>query len=255
MKSTVLNYLLDKLSDEGAVHFSLIDPVDVDERSIERIASAIKASGSDAIMVGGSTLSTQEWLDTLILRLKENIDLPIILFPGNPAMLSPHADAVWFMSLLNSTNPFFISEAQALAAPLVKKFGIEPIPLAYIVLRSSSSVGFIGHVRDFPEHKPELVAMYALAAQYMGFKFVYLEAGSGAEKPVPMEMVSLVKRHLDIPLIVGGGIRTPEVAYNIIKAGADCIVTGTILEEKLSVLPGIVRAIKKAGSERKNDLV
>ncbi len=109
MKSTVLNYLLDKLTEEGAIHFSLIDPVDVNERSIERIASAIKASGSDAIMVGGSTLSTQEWLDTLILRLKENIDLPIILFPGNPAMLSPYADAVWFMSLLNSTNPFFIS--------------------------------------------------------------------------------------------------------------------------------------------------
>jgi len=183
--------------------------------------------------------------------LKKCTTLPVILFPGNPAMLSPHADAVWFMSLLNSANPFFISEAQALAAPLVKKLGIEPIPLAYIVLRSSSSVGFVGHVRDFPEHKPELVAMYALAAQYMGFKFVYLEAGSGAEKPVSTEMIRKVKKFLEIPLIVGGGIKSPKVAYEIVKAGADCIVTGTILEEKLSILPSIVKAIKKAGREKK----
>ncbi|HDM24203.1 geranylgeranylglyceryl/heptaprenylglyceryl phosphate synthase [archaeon] len=247
----VLNYLIEKLRDDGALHFSLIDPVDVVESSIEKIATAIEDSGSDAIMVGGSTLSMQKWLDTLILGLKKCTTLPVILFPGNPAMLSPHADAVWFMSLLNSANPFFISEAQALAAPLVKKLGIEPIPLAYIVLRSSSSVGFVGHVRDFPEHKPELVAMYALAAQYMGFKFVYLEAGSGAEKPVSTEMIRKVKKFLEIPLIVGGGIKSPKVAYEIVKAGADCIVTGTILEEKLSILPSIVKAIKKAGREKK----
>ena len=247
----VLNYLIEKLRDDGALHFSLIDPVDVVENSIEKIATTIEDSGSDAIMVGGSTLSMQKWLDTLILGLKRCTTLPVILFPGNPAMLSPYADAVWFMSLLNSANPFFVSEAQALAAPLVKKLGIEPIPLAYIVLRSSSSVGFVGHVRDFPEHKPELVAMYALAAQYMGFKFVYLEAGSGAEKPVSTEMIRVVRKFLEIPLIVGGGIKSPRVAYEIVKAGADCIVTGTILEEKLSILPSIVKAVKKAGREKK----
>ena len=132
--------------------------------------------------------------------------------------------------LLNSDNPLFISGIQALGAPLIKRYNLETLPLGYIIIDSGSTAAYIGQARALPRDKPEIAASFALAAQYLGMRFVYLEAGSGAKNPVPYEMISYVKDVIDIPLIVGGGIKTGEVAQNIVKSGADVIVTGTIIE-------------------------
>jgi phosphoglycerol geranylgeranyltransferase len=136
-----------------------------------------------------------------------------------------------FMSLLNSNNPLFITGFQALAAPMIKRYNLEAIPLGYIIVGEGSTVAYIGQAHEIPLKKPEVAALYALAAQYIGMRFVYLEAGSGAEIPVPPEMIHYVANAVNIPVIVGGGIRTPEDARNAAKAGASVIVTGNIGEE------------------------
>ena len=155
----------------------------------------------------------------------------MILFPGSHGGISKYADAIFFMSLLNSRNPFFITGSQALGAFTVKRYGIEPIPMAYLVIEPGETVGWVGDAKPIPRHKPKIAAAYALAGQYLGMRFVYLEAGSGAREPVPPEMISLVRKVIDVPLIVGGGIRTGEQARKAVEAGADIIVTGTAVEK------------------------
>jgi len=135
------------------------------------------------------------------------------------------------MSLLNSLDPYFITGAQVLGAPLVKKFGLEAIPLGYIVVGQGATVGIIGRASPIPYDKPELAAAHALAAQYLGMRFVYLEAGSGAKQPVPNEMIRTVKDVVSVPLVVGGGIRSGEQVKEKVNAGADIIVTGNVVEE------------------------
>ena len=135
------------------------------------------------------------------------------------------------MSLLNSSDPYFLMGAQVLGAPIIKKFGLEPIPLGYIIVGEGGAVSVVGKAVPIPYNKPELAAAHALAAEYFGMRFIYLEAGSGVGKPVPSAMATAVKKVTNIPLIVGGGIRTGEQVKEIAKAGADIIVTGNVLEE------------------------
>ncbi len=155
----------------------------------------------------------------------------MILFPSNITGISRYADAVWFMSLVNSLDPYFIMGAQVLGAPLVKKYELEAIPLGYIVVGEGGAVGVVGRAQPIPYQKPELATAHALAAQYLGMRFVYLEAGSGAKHPVPPEMIRIVKSSIEVPLVVGGGIKTGEGAKGAVVAGADIIVTGNITEE------------------------
>jgi phosphoglycerol geranylgeranyltransferase len=134
------------------------------------------------------------------------------------------------MSLLNSVDPYFLIGAQILGAPLVKKYGLEPISMGYIIVGEGGTAGIVGKAIPVPYNKPELAAAHALAGQYLGMHFIYLEGGSGAKKPVPPEMIRMVKHFIDIPLIVGGGIRTKEQALTAASAGADIIVTGNVIE-------------------------
>jgi len=213
----------------------LIDPDDTSPEVAGKLARVCEELGVDAIMVGGSTGAEGEVLDNVVRSIKDNSSLPVILFPGSHGGISRYADAIFFMSLLNSRNPFFITGAQALGAFTVKKFGIEPIPMAYIVVEPGETVGWVGDARPIPRHKPKLAAAYALAGQYLGMRLVYLEAGSGAPEPVPEEMVRVVKSVIDVPLIVGGGIKSGEQAKKLIKSGADIIVTGTAIEKAKSL--------------------
>ncbi|MEM0056883.1 MAG: geranylgeranylglyceryl/heptaprenylglyceryl phosphate synthase [Candidatus Geothermarchaeota archaeon] len=219
---------------------------------ITLIFSFVNDSNTDAIMVGGSTVADPIHFSNVVLEIKACTNLPVIIFPNNVASITKYADAIWFMSLLNSMNVYYIIGAQMLAAPLIKKYGIEPLSMAYIVVGEGKTAGFIGQANPIPLDKPELALAYALAAEMLGFEFVYLEAGSGATKPIPPEFVSFVRKGLGrCRLIVGGGIREPSVAYHLAKAGADIIVTGTILTHDPTGLKEIVRAIKKAGREKK----
>lgn len=223
-------YIHEKLEREK-LHFILLDPDDVKPEAAGKIAEMGEEIGVDAVMVGGSTGAEGEVLDSVVKAIKESSSLPVILFPGSHGGISKYADAIFFMSLLNSRNPFFITGAQALGAFQVKRYGIEPIPMAYLIVEPGETVGWVGDAKPIPRHKPKIAAAYALAGQYLGMRLVYLEAGSGAKEPVPPEMIALVKQAIDVPLIVGGGIRTGEQARTAVKVGADIVVTGTAIEK------------------------
>jgi len=231
MVGPVEKYLLEKIEKEGTIHMTLVDPEKVTPSSASHIAKEAEACDTAAIMVGGSTSFSTSHLDKVVKALKESVKIPIILFPNNITGITRHADAIWFMSLLNSSDPYFLVGAQVLGAPIIKKFGLEPIPLGYIIVGEGGAVSVVGKAVPIPYNKPELAATHALAAEYFGMRFIYLEAGSGVGKPVPSNMAKAVKKVTDLPLIVGGGIRTGEQVKEIAKAGADIVVTGTVLEE------------------------
>ena len=231
MEGNVEKYLLEKIQAEGSIHITLIDPEKVTPAQASKIASKAKSCETSAIMIGGSTFVSGAHLDDVVKTVKRTVRIPIILFPNNVTGISRYADAIWFMSLLNSVDPYFIMGAQILGAPLVKKYGLEPIPLGYIIVGEGGTAGVVGKAIPVPYNKPELAAAHALAGQYLGMRFIYLEAGSGARSPVPPEMVGAVKRYIDTPLIVGGGIRSREQALAAASAGADIIVTGNVIEE------------------------
>jgi len=225
------DYLLNRLKNDGPLHMTLIDPEKVDLDTIGSLVQQVEKAGTVAIMVGGSTLASSGDLDIVVKTIKKNVKIPVILFPNNVSGISPYADAIWFMSLLNSNDPYFLIGAQALGAPLVKKYNLEAMPMGYIIVGTGGAAGLIGRANWIPYDRPEIAAIFALAAQCLGMRFVYLEAGSGAKEPVPVSMVSTVRDTIDCNLLVGGGIRNGKVAMELAKAGADIIVTGTLTEE------------------------
>lgn len=230
MVGRVEKYLLDRIKLDGSIHITLIDPEKVTAAQASTIVENSKASGTSAVMIGGSTFVLQAQLDAVIKAIKRTVKIPTILFPNNITGISRHADAIWFMSLLNSVDPYFLIGAQILGAPLVKKYDLEPISMGYIVVGEGGTAGVVGKAIPVPYNKPELAAAHALAGQYLGMHFIYLEAGSGAKDPVPPEMIRTVKQYVDVPLIVGGGIRSKEKALAAASAGADIIVTGNVVE-------------------------
>lgn len=230
MIGRVERYLLDRIDGEGAIHITLIDPEKTTPETAAMISSDSEILGSSAIMIGGTTLVSQNMLNETVKCVKERVNIPVILFPNNVTAISEYADAIWFMSLLNSADPYFISGAQVLAAPIIKRLGLEAIPLGYIIVGEGGSAGVIGKACPIPYSKPELAVAHALAAEFLGMRFVYLEAGSGASRPVPPRMIKMVRDAVSIKLIVGGGIRSGFQAREAVKSGADIVVTGTIVE-------------------------
>jgi phosphoglycerol geranylgeranyltransferase len=238
----VENYINEQLDKKKALLFSVLDPLDyptLDDAL--KTAKNMDAGGVDAVLIGGSTGVQGEMLDQITKRVKESVSVPVIFFPGNIGTVSKYGDAVYFMSLLNSRNPYWITGAHMLAAPLVKQYGIEPLPVGYMVVEPGGTVGWVGDVNLIPRSKPKIAAAMALAAQYMGFRLIITDAGSNPkEGHIPLEMVSAVSSVLDVPYVVAGGIRTPEEAKAVVKAGADIIQVGTAFEKK-----GGVDAVKK----------
>ncbi|MCS7097561.1 MAG: geranylgeranylglyceryl/heptaprenylglyceryl phosphate synthase [Candidatus Methanomethyliaceae archaeon] len=255
MRKKVENYLLSKIKEKGCIHLSLLDPDKIKIERAKEVARTIESIGSSAIMVGGSTCTGKFSFDDLIIELKSGSNLPIIIFPGNIASISKHADAIWFLSVLNSSNPYYITGAQALSAPIIKSCNLEAIPLGYIIISPGGAAGFVSQANVVPPDKPEIAAMYALAAQYMGMRFIYLERGSGSNEPVPVKMVEKVRSILDEShLIVGGGIKSKEQAREIARAGAEIIVTGTLLENENyeERMKNILEGIEEGVDERRS---
>lgn len=238
------------INEKGAIHMTLLDPQKIGPKKCAEIASEAEKGGTFAIMVGGSTLSSRDDLDEGVREIKSLVDIPVILFPNDVAGVSRYADAIWFMSLLNSRLTYYVIDAQALSAYTVKSYGLEALPLGYIIVGTGGTVGFVGQARGIPYDRPELASAYALAAQILGMRYIYLEAGSGAKAPVPQEMIKLVKGHLSVPLVVGGGIRDGGAARTAVEAGADIIVTGNLVEETARVremINEIVTQIESVG--------
>ncbi|RLE80762.1 MAG: geranylgeranylglyceryl/heptaprenylglyceryl phosphate synthase [Thermoprotei archaeon] len=252
-RKRVYQYLLNRMQEDGCIHFALIDPEKTDPDTAAKISKIAEEEGTAAIMLGGSLGVAEEQLDKTIQAIKKNgVKLPIILFPGNINGISRYADAIWFLSVLNSTSIYHIIGAQVQGAVIVKRYGIESLSLAYLILGTGGAAGYVSYSRPIPFEHPEIATAYALAAEYLGFEFVYLEGGSGG-KPVPENVILLVKKTVEIPVIVGGGIRTRELAKRAARAGADAIVTGTVLEKEKDprdVIIEIIEGIREGVQER-----
>ena len=244
----VESFLKSELKKKNALLFVLIDSEVSQIKESSKLAKDVEKIGASAILVGGSSATDQIELAQVVKGIKKGIKIPIILFPGNVTGVVPDADAILFSSLMNSENPYFITQAQALGAPSVLKFGLEPLPTAYLVIGDGTSAWFIGSARGIPFEKPKIAAAYALAAQFLGMRFVYLEAGSGAKTSVTPEMVKTVRRTFNGFLIVGGGIKDVKTAQSLVKAGADALVIGTFLEKGGSIkkLQEIAKAIQRS---------
>lgn len=252
MIGSIEKYLHDCIQAEGAIHLTLIDPEKVTTKSTSKLAKLLTKSKTRAIMIGGSTSNSTAHLDDIVKTIKHEVPLPIILFPNNITGISQYADAIWFMSLLNSMDQYFLVGAQVLGAPIVKEYGLEALPLGYIIVGEGGAAGVVGRAIPIPYTKPELAVAHVLAAQYLGMRFIYLEAGSGASQPVPPSMIKAVKETSNVILIVGGGIQSSRTARAAITAGADIIVTGNILEESGSEdkFCGLVETVRQCGTSR-----
>jgi phosphoglycerol geranylgeranyltransferase len=243
----VESFLKSELKRKNALLFVLIDSEVSNLKSSKKLAKDVEKIGASAILVGGSSATDQIEMAKVVKGIKQGLKIPIILFPGNITGVVPDADAILFSSLMNSENPYFITQAQALGAPSVLKFGLEPLPTAYLVIGDGTSAWFIGSARGIPFEKPKIAAAYALAAQFLGMRFVYLEAGSGAKLTVTPEMVKTVRKTFNGFLIVGGGIKDVKTAKELVKAGADALVIGTFLEKGGSIkkLTEIAKTIQR----------
>jgi phosphoglycerol geranylgeranyltransferase len=243
MIGSVETALLDRIRERGCIHLALIDPEKF-SNNLPQTVTDLEDHGTSAIMIGGSTLKSSAQLDKTVKTIRESCSLPTILFPNGPVGISRFAHAIFFMSLLNSTTTRYVIESQVIGASVVRRFNLEPIPLGYMIVgQSETAVSTVGRAKPIPFSKIDLATDYALAAQYLGMRFVYLEAGSGAERMVDPKMVGKVSERINVPLIVGGGIRTPIQAERLAKAGASAIVTGTVLEQEG---PGRVKQILAA---------
>ena len=246
-RNKVESFLKSKLKRKNALLFVLIDSEVSNLESSKKLAKDVEKIGASAILVGGSSATDQIEMAKVVKGIKKGIKIPIILFPGNITGVVPDADAILFSSLMNSENPYFITQAQALGAPSVLKFGLEPLPTAYLVIGDGTSAWFVGSARGIPFEKPKIAAAYALAAQFLGMRFVYLEAGSGAKSTVTPEMIKTVRGAFNGFLIVGGGIKDVKTARTLVKAGADALVIGTFLEKGGSIkkLTEMAKAIQR----------
>jgi len=241
----VNNYLKERIA-KGTIHFTLLDPDKQPVGEAAAIAKRAKEAGTDAIMIGGSTDVTQSNLDETAKAIKKACDLPTIYFPSGAHAISGHCDAIFFMSMVNSTDIGMVIGEQVKGSLITRKLNLEPISMGYIIVEPGMKVGEVGHANPIKRDDLRTAMAYALACEYLGMSFVYLEAGSGADRPVPPEMIKAVKEILSVPLIVGGGIRTPAAAEAARLAGADAVVTGTFVERCSddSELKNVIKASK-----------
>lgn len=252
-------YINDTLDSKGSMLFMLIDPVDYKspQQAIDVGVNAVEG-GTDLLLIGGSIGAQGELLNSVCEGIKEKAkNVPIVLFPGNIATLTKHADAVYFMSLLNARNPYWITQAQMLAAPLIKQLSLEPLPVGYIVIEPGGTVGWVGDVNMVPRAKPKIAAALAAAGDMLGNRFIITDAGSNPQLqnfgPIPPEMIRMVKDAITVPYIVGGGIKNIEHLAAAYKAGADIVQIGAILEEKdgaKSIVQKFAKVAKEEGAKK-----
>ncbi len=250
----VESYITEKIASHGGIISVIIDPVDYpDTKKAVDTAVMANQAGADIIAVGGSIGAQGKLLDSVTKSVKEKVDVPVVLFPGNIATITPFADAIYFMSLLNSRNTYWISQAQTLAAPLIRQLNIEPLPIGYIVIEPGGTVGWVGDANVVPRNKPQIAAALALAGQYNGNRIIFTDAGSAAYAPVPIEIVSAVSHSIDVPYLVAGGIHEPKQAREIIASGADWIQIGTAAEKSgnpAKTIKSFVDAVRQAGKKK-----
>ena len=214
----------------------LIDPDKVDVKEIETLCKKAEYCGFDLFLVGGSLVYNET--DELIKKIKSYCSLPVYIFPGNAIQLSNSADGILFLSLVSGRNPEYLIGQQVIAAPLLKKTSLDVVSVAYMLIESgnTTSVEYMSNTKPIPSDKMDIIVATSIASEYLGFKMIYLEAGSGAQKSISSELISKVVQNVTIPVIVGGGIRNATTAQNCFDAGASMIVVGTAVENNIEIM-------------------
>lgn len=223
----------------------LVDPDKVEEPS--RLLHLINLASENCIdyfFVGGSLVTTTN-LSTVVRQIKENISIPVVIFPGNSMQIEPAADGLLFLSLISGRNPELLIGQHVVAAPVIRNTKLEVIPTGYMLINSGriTSVAYISNTTPIPDDKYALAACTAMAGEMLGLQSIYLDAGSGAEKEISAKMIASVRKAIGIPLIVGGGINTPQKASSALEAGADMIVIGNALEKDPELLTEIAERV------------
>jgi putative glycerol-1-phosphate prenyltransferase len=244
MKMHVYPSLLEKKKAGKKSFAVLVDPDKVTVSSLNDIIQLAVQASVDYFFVGGS-LVISDHLDVCVKQIRSSCSIPVLLFPGSPSQISKHADALLYLSLISGRNADLLIGQHVISAPFVKKSGLEIIPTGYMVIDggAATTVSYISNATPIPADKADIAMCTAMAGEMLGMKLIYMDSGSGAKKPVPEEMISTVASHIDVPLIVGGGIRDAEKAYINCKAGADVIVIGNAIEKDASLISEMASAI------------
>jgi putative glycerol-1-phosphate prenyltransferase len=243
MKNHIYQQLITARAQQKKSFAVLIDPDKTESRDLENLILLGKNAKVDYWFVGGS-LVVSNHLEQLVTDLKTKSDIPVILFPGSPSQVTPKADALLYLSLISGRNPELLIGQHVLSAPAVKQSGLEILSTGYMVIDGGAptTVSYISNAAPIPANKNEIALCTALAGEMLGMKLIYMDAGSGAQKPIPAEMIHTVASQITVPLIVGGGITTPDKAAENCRAGANLIVVGNAIEKD----PGLIRAIGAA---------
>jgi phosphoglycerol geranylgeranyltransferase len=243
MKAAIYNSLTDK-KHKGKKSFAvLVDPDKVSTSSLDELINLSIAAKVDYFLVGGSLVISNH-LDECVQHIKKNCMIPVILFPGSPSQVSKYADALLYLSLISGRNPELLIGQHVVSAPFVKQSGLEIIPTGYIVIDGGAptTVSYISNAIPVPADKNEIAMCTAMAGEMLGMKLIYMDAGSGAKRPITESMIHIVAENIEVPLIIGGGITDPEKAYLNCKAGADLIVVGNAIEKD----PTLIREMGEA---------
>ncbi|BDQ12191.1 phosphoglycerol geranylgeranyltransferase [Sediminibacterium sp. TEGAF015] len=244
MKQNIYQQFITKKRSGKKSFAVLIDPDKVNAKSIAELVKLSIEAKVDYFFVGGSLVISHH-LDECIQQIKANCSIPVILFPGSPSQVSKYADALLYLSLISGRNPELLIGQHVISAPFVKKSGLEIMPTGYMVIDGGAptTVSYISNASPIPADKSEIAMCTAMAGEMLGMKLIYMDAGSGARRPITEQMIEKVAQHIEVPLIVGGGIVDPEKAYLNCKAGADIIVVGNAIEKDISLITEISAAI------------
>jgi phosphoglycerol geranylgeranyltransferase len=228
----VYDHILNAYHNNSPLLFVLVDPDKADPTQLPGFVADAEQAGVDGFLIGGS-LALLPRFDECIRAMKVAAKTPVIIFPGGVHQISGEADAILFLSTISGRNADQLIGQHVIAAPMVHELGLEAISTGYMIVSSDAvtSTEYMSYSKPLPREKPEIAAAHALAAELLGMKLVYLEAGSGAPQSVPSEMIRMLRALLDIPVIVGGGIRTPEAAAEKVAAGASIVIIGNHFEQ------------------------
>ncbi len=249
MKNTIYTQL-QQARTQGKKSFAvLVDPDKTELQQMDTLLALGEQAKIDYWFVGGSLVISSQ-LDELVRHIKKNTSIPVVLFPGSPSQVTRQADALLYLSLISGRNPELLIGQHVLSAPFVKQSGLEILSTGYIVVDGGAptTVSYISNAAPIPADKEDIALCTALAGEMLGMKLIYMDAGSGAKQPITTSMIKRVADQISIPLIVGGGIKTPEKAQESCKAGADLIVVGNAIEKEVSLISEISAAIKNSSS-------
>ena len=249
MKNTIYTHL-QQARTQGKKSFAvLVDPDKTELQQMDTLLALGEQAKIDYWFVGGSLVISSQ-LDELVRHIKKNTSIPVVLFPGSPSQVTRQADALLYLSLISGRNPELLIGQHVLSAPFVKQSGLEILSTGYIVVDGGAptTVSYISNAAPIPADKEDIALCTALAGEMLGMKLIYMDAGSGAKQPITTSMIKRVADQISIPLIVGGGIKTPEKAQESCKAGADLIVVGNAIEKEVTLISEISAAIKNSSS-------